>query len=255
MSKRNLTETGRDRAELAQGAGFGRVSFVSALAGVMVAYGAMVVLLSAAAAVAEAAGVADQLRLDNWTWTRLGLGSAAVVVAATLTAYLFGGYVAGRMARRAGVLNGLTTFLLAVFLVAALGVLVALQAGTGQVATELRGAGIPGSVDELGAVASLAGLGSLIAMLVGAVLGAKLGERWHTKLTRRAAAATLADREQTATREIVAERETAEREELPRRHPPLEDRVAAPAPDGTAGTEAGETERQPVSSGGRHLRD
>jgi hypothetical protein len=254
MSKRNLTETGRDRAALAQGAGFGRVSFVSALAGVMVAYGAMVVLLSAAAAVAEAAGVADQLRLDNWTWTRLGLSSAAVVVAATLIAYLFGGYVAGRMARRAGVLNGLATFLLAVFLVAALGVLVALQTGTGQVATELRAAGIPGSIEELGAVASLAGLGSLLAMLVGAVLGGKLGERWHTKLTRRAAT-TLADRELSATREVVAERETAEREELTRRHPPLEDRVAAPASDRAADTEAGETDRQSVSTTGRHARN
>jgi hypothetical protein len=252
MSKRNLTETGRDRAALAQGAGFGRVSFVSALAGVMVAYGTMVVLLSAAAATAEAAGVADRLRLDNWTWTRLGLGSAAVVVAATLVAYLFGGYVAGRMARRAGLLNGLATFLLAVFLVAALGVLVALQTGTDQVATELRGAGIPASLDELGAVASLAGLGSLVAMLVGALLGAKLGERWHTKLTRRAAA-TLADRELTATRDIVAERETAEREELPRRHRAPADPEAAPAPGDAARTEPGETDRHPAAAG-RHLR-
>lgn len=251
MSKQSLTETGRDRAALAQEAGFGKISFVSALAGVMVAYGAMVVLLSAAAAIAEAAGVADQLRLDNWTWTRLGLGSAAVVVAATLIAYLFGGYVAGRMARRAGLLNGLATFLLAVFLLAALGALVALQTGTDQVATELRGAGIPASVDELGAVASTAGLGSLIAMLVGAVLGGKLGERWHTKLTRRAAA-TLADREPTATRDAVAERETIERDELPRRRG-AEDREAEPVAGDTAEIEAHGTDRQPATTG-RHLR-
>jgi hypothetical protein len=173
-------------------------------------------------------------------------------VAATLIAYLFGGYVAGRMARRAGLLNGLATFVLAVFLVAALGVLVALQTGTEQVATELRGAGIPGSVDELGAVASLAGLGSLIAMLVGALLGGKLGERWHTKLTRRAAA-TLADREPTATRDAVAERETPERDELPRRGG-AEDREAEPVAGDTAETEAHGTDRQPATTG-RHLRD
>ena len=254
MSKRNLTETGRDRAALAQGAGFGRISFVSVLAGVMVAYGAMVVLLSAAAAIAEGAGVADQLRLDDLRWTRLGLGSAAVVVAATLFAYLFGGYVAGRMARRAGLLNGLATFLLAVFLVAALGVLVTLQSGTDQIAANLRGAGIPASRSELGAVASLAGLGSMIAMLVGALLGGKLGERWHTKLTRRAAS-TLADRELAVTRDVVAERETAEREEFPVRRPSAEDRVAAPTSGDAAETEVRGTDRRPVSSGGRHLRD
>jgi hypothetical protein len=252
MSRRNLTETGRDRAALAQGAGFGRISFVSVLAGVMVAYGAMVVLLSAAAAIAEGAGVADQLSLDNWTWTRLGLGSAAVVVAATLVAYLFGGYVAGRMARRAGLLNGLATFLLAVLLVAALGVLVAMQTGSDLLAANLRSAGIPASRDELGAVASLAGLGAMVAMLVGALLGGKLGERWHTKLTRRAAA-TLADRELVVTRDIVAEREDAEWEEPPRRRRPAEDRAAEP-PSGDAVAEVRGTDQQSASTGGRHLR-
>jgi hypothetical protein len=33
----------------------------------------------------------------------------------------------------------------------------------------------------------VAGIGSLAAMLAGALLGGVLGERWHTKLTRRAA--------------------------------------------------------------------
>jgi hypothetical protein len=35
-------------------------------------------------------------------------------------------------------------------------------------------------------VGTLAGIASLVAMLVGALLGGVLGERWHSKLTRRA---------------------------------------------------------------------
>src|SRR5919197_4468643 len=100
MSNRNLTESGRDRAALARGAGFGRFSFVSVLAGVLVAYGGLAVLLSAAYGINQATGVAGTLSFDDLA--RLGVGSATVIVAATLVAYLFGGYVAGRMARRAG---------------------------------------------------------------------------------------------------------------------------------------------------------
>jgi hypothetical protein len=88
-------------------------------------------------------------------------------------------------------------------------------------------------------------------MLVGAVLGGKLGERWHTKLTRRAAA-TLADPEPTATRDAVAERETIERDELPRRRG-AEDREAEPVAGDTAEIEAHGTDRQPATTG-RHLR-
>jgi hypothetical protein len=44
-----------------------------------------------------------------------------------LVAYLCGGYVAGRMARRAGLLNGLAVFLLAVVLVALVAAVAASQ--------------------------------------------------------------------------------------------------------------------------------
>jgi hypothetical protein len=45
-----------------------------------------------------------------------------------------------------------------------------------------------------------AGIGSLAAMLVGALLGGMLGERWHTKLTRRAASPKYGpDRDQPTT--------------------------------------------------------
>jgi len=194
MRKRDLTETGRDRAALARGAGFGRFSFISVLAGVLVAYGGLAVLLAAAYGIARATGLYDFTPDDL---AKLSPAGAAVIVAATLIAYVFGGYVAGRMARRAGLLNGLAVFVLAVLLVAALGALLAIRDGSDQVTASLRDAGIPTNLDGWSQVSSLAGLGSLLAMLVGTVLGGKLGERWHSKLTRRAAAA-LSEREPAA---------------------------------------------------------
>jgi hypothetical protein len=60
------------------------------------------------------------------------------------------------------------------------------QTDTDTVRANLRSLGIPTTGTEWGKVATVAGLGSLAAMLVGALLGGLLGERWHTKLTRRA---------------------------------------------------------------------
>jgi hypothetical protein len=50
----------------------------------------------------------------------------------------------------------------------------------------LRNVGIPTSGEEWGDVLTVAGLGSLLAMIVGSVLGGSLGERWHAKLLARA---------------------------------------------------------------------
>lgn len=251
MRKRDLTETGRDRAALARGAGFGRFSFASVLAGVLVAYGGGAVLLAAAYGVAKATGVND-FSVDDLA--KLSLASGAVIVAATLISYLFGGYVAGRMARRAGLLNGLAVFVLAVLLLAALGALLTIREGSDQVAASLRDAGIPTNFDSWTQVSSLAGLGSLLAMLVGAVLGGKMGERWHSKLTRRAAAA-LSEREPAAPEAVPADEPLARL-----RNERAREAVAARSVSG--GTAAGDArggvataERPGDAGGGRHLRE
>jgi FtsH-binding integral membrane protein len=178
-------ESPRDRAALAREAGLGRLSLPSVLAGVLVAYGAFVVLAALVGAVAAAIGLNTDLAGNDWA--TLGVGSAIVVAIVLLLAYLFGGYVAGRMARRAGLLNGLAVFMFAVVLVAVVAAIAASQADADTVQANLRSLGIPTTGTEWGKVGTVAGVGSLAAMLVGALLGGVLGERWHTKLTRRAA--------------------------------------------------------------------
>jgi hypothetical protein len=135
-------------------------------------------------AAATAIGLSSDLSRNDWA--QLGTGSAIAAAVDLLLAYLFGGYVAGPMARRAGLLNGLAVFLLAIVLIAAVGALVASQADADTIRTNLRSLGIPTSGTEWGDVGTLAGIASLAAMLVGALLGGVLGERWHSKLTRQA---------------------------------------------------------------------
>jgi|SRR5215217_860529 hypothetical protein len=177
-------ESPRDRAALAREAGLGRLSLPSVLAGVLVAYGAFAVLAALVGAVAAAIGLTTDLAGNDWA--TLGVGSAIAVAILLLVAYLFGGYVAGRMARRAGLVNGLAVFVLAVVLVAVVAAIAASQADADTVQANLRNLGIPTTGTEWGKIGSLAGIGSLAAMLVGALVGGVLGERWHTKLTRRA---------------------------------------------------------------------
>src|SRR4029450_2412800 len=118
-------ESPLDRTRLARQAGLGRLSFISALAGVLVAYGAFALLAALVGAVAVAIGLDTELASNDWT--TFGRGGAVRVTVVAFVAYLFGGYVAGRMARRAGLVNGLAVFALAVLLGMAVGAIAARQ--------------------------------------------------------------------------------------------------------------------------------
>lgn len=205
MRARTLRETRRERRELAADAGFGGFSFTSMLAGVLVAYGAFAILLGLAAAAVGAAGGDTDLSTD---WEQLGTAGGLAVAGLLFLAYLFGGYVAGRMARRNGLAHGAGVLVLGVVIVGAVAYLVRSSAGTGTIADNLRSLGIPTTAEEYGQAGSVAGLASLVALIVGALVGGALGERWHARLFARAADPTVGAQAQAA-REAEAARTRA----------------------------------------------
>ena len=178
-------ESPRDRKRLARQAGLGRLSFISVLAGVLIAYGAFALLAALVGAVAVAIGLDTELASNDWD--TLGMGSAVTVTMVAFVAYWFGGYVAGRMARRAGLLNGLAVFALAVLLVVAVGAIAASQADTEAIQVNLRSLGLPTTGAEWTKIGTAAGIGTLAGMLLGAGIGGVVGERWHSELVRWAA--------------------------------------------------------------------
>ena len=184
MLGRNALETRKDRVAMAQDAGLGRVSLVSVLAGTLVAYGAFAVVLAITAAVAKAAGLGTELVATEWR--QLGVAGGIVVAMVLLVSYFFGGYVAGRMARRAGVTNGLVVFVLSLVVAVLVTGLVNLFTDGDEILGGFRNIGVPTSWDEWSDIGTVAGIGSLLAMLVGAVAGGALGERWHASLVKRA---------------------------------------------------------------------
>jgi len=178
-----MRETGRERRELADDAGFGGFSVTSVLAGVLVAYGAFAILAGLAAAALDAFGSDTNLTTD---WETLGTTGGIVVAALLFLAYLFGGYVAGRMARRNGLAHGAGVLLLGIVVVAAVAAVARSSADPDAIATSLRSLGIPTTADEWGQAGTVAGIASLIAVVVGSLLGGALGERWHARLFARA---------------------------------------------------------------------
>src|SRR5687768_3729332 len=155
----NDVETRRDRAALAQDAGKRKVSFLSVLAGTLVAYGCFAVLAAVAAAVAKGTGFDTDL--SGGEWRDLGIAGGAAIAAVQFVSYFFGGYVSGRMARRSGALNGFLVFFLGVVLAVGAAAVVTMFADTAEIQADLRNIGIPTSSDEWQQIGTFAGIGSL----------------------------------------------------------------------------------------------
>jgi hypothetical protein len=209
MSRGMVVEKRSDRKALAADAGLGSLSIMSVLAGVLTAYGAFVILIGLAAAVVGAVGIETDLVTTDYE--QLGVVGGLIVAAMLLVSYLFGGYVAGRMARRAGTANGLAVAVLGLAVAAGVAALVRWTTDTQSLVTSLRSLGVPTTAGEYGQAFTVAGIASLAAVLGGAVLGGSLGERWHGTLLARAVDPTIGT-EAAARRQAQSEMARAEQE-------------------------------------------
>ena len=170
-----------ERQTIRMEASRGGISLVSVLAGVLVAFGAFVVLSAIVGGILAATGIAaGGVSADEAVDVSIGAGIGVVIV--QFLSYLWGGYVSGRMARGSGVLNGILVPIVATVLVAILGAIVA---GVTSSATNLDPSDVqrlPLPLGSLSDIGTAVGIVLLIAMLVGGALGGAWGERWHSKL-------------------------------------------------------------------------
>ena len=180
-----VSESRHDRRALARDAGLGRVSVVSLLGGVAAAFTAFAVLIGTAAAATAAVNFDTDLMSQEWR--NVDPPDAAILSVALFLAWLLGGYVAGRMARRAGVSHGFYTWAFGAVLVVGAAAGLNQMGRSGAVVTSFHGLGIPIDIDEWRDLSGLVGLAWALTALAGAAVGGALGERWHTKLLERAA--------------------------------------------------------------------
>jgi len=181
----NVPSEGNDRVAIAREAGLPRLSIASALAGALTGYGGAAFLATIGFTVIVARHVDTTLTSNDWSGPGSAIGFGVIVGA--LVTFLFGGYVAGRMARRAWLMHGIVVFVLGIVIAAAVIATVAYYADDTGFTQNLRNAGWPSSFDDVtGMVAVLAALVAG-AMLLGSLVGASLGEHWHTKFAKRVA--------------------------------------------------------------------
>jgi hypothetical protein len=178
-------ETAKDRLKLAHEAGYRTTSFASVLAGTLVAFGAVALVMAVTGAVGSQLGLRTD-GISTHDWRNAGTAGAAIAAVVLFAAFLFGGYTAGRMSRRAGARHGMSVFVLSAVIV---GLVIGLAAWLGDpssVRDHLSSNGVPVDTNTWSDIGFGAAIAGLVAMLLGAVLGGIRGDRWHGHLLRAA---------------------------------------------------------------------
>jgi hypothetical protein len=163
----------------------GGISGGAVVTGVVVAFGAMFLLSALTGGILTAAGVTPEDVTDSTGAIEASIGAGIVVVIAQLLAYFWGGYTAGRMARGAGVANGLLVPLLALGVAVAVGAVVTSLGATANLNLPFSTNRLPLEEEYLIDWGLGVGIAVLAAMFVGGAFGGGLGARWHTRLEQR----------------------------------------------------------------------
>ena len=164
----------------------GGVSVLAVFTGVLAAFGVMLVLSAIVGAIAANSSL-DAASLDRDEAIGLGVGAAVAFVTAQFFAYFWGGYTAGRMARGAGMLNGVLVPIVAVVAGAITALVVTALGSTVRIAMPFTDGRFPIDTDTVYTFGAVVGIASLAAMVLGGITGGLTGTRWHAKLERGAA--------------------------------------------------------------------
>ena len=166
---------------------FGGIKWGAAFFGWLSANGLAVILVALLSAGGVALGLAQGVDTADEAAEQvetLGIGGGIAVLVVLFLAYLAGGYVAGRMSRFDGARQGVAVWLIGLIVVVVLAAAGAILGAEYNVLSQLNLPRIP--IDE--GTATTAGIITLVAILLvtllGAVLGGKLGERFHRKVDR-----------------------------------------------------------------------
>jgi hypothetical protein len=171
----------------AQRSRYGGIKWGAAFFGWLSANGLAVLLVALLSAAGVAIGLtqgvpgADEAAQEAST---IGIAGGIVLLVILFLAYLAGGYVAGRMARFDGARQGIAVWIIGLVVVLALAVAGLVFGSQYNVLQQLNLPRIP--IDE--GTATTGGIVALVAVLLvtllGAVLGGKLGDRFHRKVDR-----------------------------------------------------------------------
>jgi len=166
---------------------FGGIKWGAAFFGWLSANGLAVILVALLSAAGVAIGLTQGVPSTGEAVQQadtIGIAGGIALLVVLFLAYLAGGYVAGRMARFDGARQGIAVWVIGLLIVIALAVLGLVLGSKYNVLQSLNLPRIPigeGTATTAGIIALVA---VLIVTLAGAILGGKLGERYHRKIDR-----------------------------------------------------------------------
>jgi hypothetical protein len=164
---------------------FGGLKWGAAFFGWLVATGLAVI----ATAIISAAGVALALNTISKAGAKgnaatIGVAGGAVLVVILVVAYYAGGYVAGRLARFDGALQGVGVWLIGIVVTVAFAVAGAIAGSQYNILNRLNLPNLPVGTSAATTGGVIALVVAVLATLVAAVLGGKVGEHYHRKIDR-----------------------------------------------------------------------
>jgi hypothetical protein len=176
------TPSALDVARRRQRDEFGGVNWGASFFGWLVAVGVAALLTALLAAAGAALDLTDDAgaRADD----ELSLGGGIALVAVLVIAYYAGGYVAGRMSRFDGGRQGLGSWLIGVLVTVALAAAALIFGDEYNVLDKLNLPSLPVGDETLatGAIVAIAAIA--VGSALAAMLGGKVGERYHRRIDR-----------------------------------------------------------------------
>jgi hypothetical protein len=161
---------------------FGGFNLGAAFFGWLVAIGLAALLTALLAAAGTAIGLTEGV--SGGDADEIGLAGGILFLCVLLLSYFAGGYVAGRMSRFDGGRQGLGVWIFGLLATIAIGVAGAIAGSEYNVLGDLNLPRIPIDEGDLTTGGIIALLAIVLGTLLAAMLGGKVGERYHRKIDR-----------------------------------------------------------------------
>jgi hypothetical protein len=165
---------------------FGGVNIGASFFGWIVAIGVAILLTSIVSAIGTAVGFSGNLSqtdAERQAGT-IGIASAIVLLLVLMVAYYAGGYVAGRMSRFDGGRQGFVVWLIGLLVTILAIVLGAVFGSQYNVLDRVSLPRLPVSLDQVGLGALITAVAVIVLTLLSAVMGGKVGHRYHDRVDR-----------------------------------------------------------------------
>jgi hypothetical protein len=164
---------------------YGGINWGAAFFGWLVAVGLGAILIGLVAGAGAAVGLTQLSGSEAESNAEtIGLGGGIALLVVLMIAYYAGGYVAGRMSRFDGARQGAGAWIVGLLVTVALGILAAVLGDSYNVLSQLNLPRIPIGQETLTTGGIVATLVVLAGSLLAAMVGGKLGERYHRKIDR-----------------------------------------------------------------------